>query len=109
MTMLRQFKPLHFFIPTLLVSLLTACGGGGGGGGSAETDTDDPSTPVQVMVGGTVQKGPFSRLEVKAYPLNTQGQRGEPFSAQVTGDRYEFQATKGAFIKSRQPVTFRTS
>jgi len=94
--MLRQFKPLHFFIPTLLVSLLTACGGGGGGGGSAETDTDDPSTPVQVMVGGTVQKGPFSRLEVKAYPLNTQGQRGEPFSAQVTGDRYEFQATKGS-------------
>jgi len=80
----------------MLSVLLASCGGGGGDGSSgADPDVDTEPGPTLVQVTGRVQKGPFSRLEVRAYPLGAQGQPGSAIAAQVSGDRYEFQATQG--------------
>lgn len=94
--MLRPYNSLQLSALALLTVLLAACGGGSSSAGS---ETDDPSVPDpgpdQVVVSGTVQKGPFVRLNVSAFSLDAQGQRGSSLPVQVTGNQYEFQASAG--------------
>ena len=76
-------KTLRIILTTLVLSIITACGGGGG-------------ATTQGSISGTVTKGPLSNATVTAYAINN-GQRGTQISTATTAANGSFTMTMGSY------------
>jgi len=77
-------KTLRILLTTLVLSIITACGGGGG------------SATAQGSISGTATKGPVSSATVTAYAISN-GQIGAQISAAQTDANGNFTLTTGSY------------
>lgn len=77
-------KTLRIILTTLVLSIITACGGGGG------------STTAQGSISGTTTKGPVSSATVTAYAISN-GQIGAQIATATTDPNGSFTMTMGSY------------
>ena len=102
---IRSFLKKYFIFTLLTFSIifLNACGGGGGtgtGGGNTPPDTS-------AVLKGVAQKGLFTQLTVKAFPLqNSNGEMGEEVTTSSTSSNYEITVPDSGFYQLEASGTY---